>query len=202
MRMSVVYTGAGVQRAHSDHSFATAVLLEKGGRFYVYQPGLALIASDQSLLTAYRKFIGVRRDFIEEAERSGLAGHGPLPRAYVGVPEQSLARGGIAAELGLFVAKLCIVLLLVAGLGAAAAIGMKNALGGGGVSIVDIANKAAEIVKDVQAMPPDRKESLRQSIGVLSREAAPLMDAWRNPPPLPEPKGDPAAPGAANKPGR
>jgi hypothetical protein len=102
----------------------------------------------------------------------------------------------------MFVAKVAIVLLLVAGLGAAAAIGMKNAVGGGGVSMVDIANKAAEIVRDVQAMPPDRKESLRQSIGILSREAAPIVDAWRNPPPLPEPNVDPAAPGAANKPGR
>jgi hypothetical protein len=190
-----------VQEAHSDRSFATAVLLENGGRFYFYQPGLALIASDQSLTSAYRKFVGIRHAFIEEAERFGWVGHRSPPRVPAGELERPPARGA-AAELAMFVAKVAIVLLLVAGLGAAAAIGMKNAVGGGGVSMVDIANKAAEIVRDVQAMPSDRKESLRQSIGILSREAAPVVDAWRNPPPLAEPNVDPAAPGAANKPGR
>ena len=188
-----------MQAAQSNHSLATAVLVEKQGRFYVYQPGIALIASDDSVAGAYRKFDGVRRAFIEEVERFGLVGRPLAEPARDARPAGPSAGRSVAAELGIFVVKCCIVVLLVAGLPAALLAGLAPREG---VSFADVASKVTEIARDVQALPPESKEALRQGIGALARELAPVIEAWRNPPPASEPKSDPGAPAATNKPGR
>jgi hypothetical protein len=169
-----------MQETGLDHSQTTAILVEKSGRFFFYEPGLALIVSDDGIKRAHEKFVDARQAFFEEADRAGLRAGRPAAVTRVARPAQQLAGRGVAAELGLFLAKICIVLLIVAGGGAAVMMGITPP---GSVSMVDIADKAAVIVKDVQAMPQDRKDSLRQSITILSREAAPMIDAWRNPPP-------------------
>ena len=145
-----------------------------------------------------------KRRFIAEVEQAGLTASPLAPVGHGTERPQLIAGRGIANELGLFLAKICIVLIVVAGVGGTAVVAVKRSVGDisiGPVSLVDIANKAADIVRDLQAMPQDRKESLRQNIGILSREATPFVEAWRNPPPSAELKTDPTAP-AANKPNR
>jgi len=187
-----------VPEERSSYSLATAVLVEQGGRFYFYQPGIALIASGDSLANAYQKFVGQRRDFIEEIERFGFVGNRAPAAQYSAGPVVETHRG-IASELGLFVAKCFIALLLVGGLLAAAVASLAPQ---GGITFADVANKAGEIAKDVQSLPPDRKEALRQSVGAISRELAPAIDAWRNPPSPGEPNSPSATSGAPAKPGR
>jgi len=76
----------------------------------------------------------------------------------------------------MFFAKTCIVFLILGGL---------VALGGGllkPLAMADIADKAADIARDISSLPPEKKELLRQSVGTVSRELSPVGDAWRNPP--------------------
>ena len=192
-----------------------AVLLEKGGRFFVYDIGLGVIASDESVAGAYEKFANTRRGFIEEVERAGLT------VARSSTPAQSVlpaTRQGIAAELGPFLVKTCMVVLLVVAIGAfgvSFAVGVVTRSIGNlaatasqiagplkSISMSDIATKAEDIVRDVQAMPQERKESLRQSIGILSREAEPIVEAWRNPPRPASVRPDSTSSPATNNSGR
>jgi hypothetical protein len=169
---------------------STSLLVERDGTFYVYQPGLALIASGQSLAEAYGKFSTARREFLKEAERAGFLD------VALAVPSSEF-RGQVrpaevrdfVSELGLFLAKMCIVLILTGGIVGAAVVAVMKSVDHvssavssslAGLSIVDVANKVALIAQDVQAMPADRKEALRQSMGVLSREFTPMFDAWRD----------------------
>lgn len=172
-----------MREEQSGYSLATAVLVEQGGRFFFYQPGIALIASGDSLANAYRKFVGQRRDFIEEIERFGFVGNRAPAAQYSAGPIVGAHRG-VASELGLFAAKCVVAVLLVGGLLAAAAAGLAPQ---GGISFSDVVNKVGDIAKDIQSLPADRKEALRQSVGAISRELAPAADAWRNPPPGSEP---------------
>jgi hypothetical protein len=196
---------------------SATVLLEKDGRFVVYQPGLALIASGDSAEAAYRKFSDARRTFFEEIQRAGFPASlvTAQPNAAVrnaAVKKVRVVPRGFIAELGLFLAKTCIVLLVIAGLGGGLAVVVKQSVdrlaatinastievseflkSHGNLSMVDVADKAAVIVQDVQAMPEERKQSLIQSVGFLSREMAPIVDAWRNPPPSPDGKSAPAS---------
>jgi hypothetical protein len=170
-----------------------AVVREKGGRFFFYQPDLAVIASDTSLEGAYKRFLETKREYLAEIEQSGVSL--VLPTAQAAVAGDMSVRHDIGSELKLFLMKTAIVLLLIVaigGLGVAGIAGAVDRLGAtiaavvgplGSVSILDVESKAAVIVKDVQAMPAERKESLKKSIGTLSREIDPLVDAWRNPPP-------------------
>ncbi len=189
--------------ARPDHSPSATVLVENSGQFFCYQPGLALIASDNSVEGAYHKFVGARRDFFEQIARSGLqAGRlGSSVETAASMPQP--AGRGIGADLGLFLAKTGIVLLVITGIGAATAAGVSRLLGGlppvGSISMMDVANKAAMIVRDVQAMPQESKESLRQNVGILSRELAPIVEAWRAPP-ASEGKTDPASSPSATSP--
>lgn len=183
------------------------VLVEKDGRFVVYQPGLALVASGNSIEDAYGKFAEAKLTFFREIERAGIGMDTAAPRRQEGTARVVASRG-VFAELGMFVAKTCIVMLLVAGICGVMAIAVKQSIGRltaslpseigratggvseffkslGSISMVDIANKAAVIAQDVQAMPEERKEALRQSVGILSRELAPIAEVWRNPPPPP-----------------
>jgi hypothetical protein len=217
-----------VSETRSDQSSFTAVLLERDGKFYFYQPGLAVIASGESVEGAYQKFLGARRNFIQEVENAGLSagtGQPSTPTLPQPLKIRRARSNGIVRELGLFLAKMCIVLLIMAAIGAVAAVEVKrstarlvastrlfvHALTSGQssllsgiksqtkISLVDILSKAAQ---HAQAMPEDRKEELRQSVGILSREAEPLIEAWRKPPPLPKPQADPASPSDTNSPGR
>ena len=178
----------------------TTVLIEKEGRFYFYQPALGVIASGESVEGAYEKFIGTRHKTLEDVERAGIGITWLSPPAQAAPPTRVAASPGVVRELGMFLAKAGLVLLLIGAMGTLGAIEAKRSVdrlvttvagGASGlaeqvkalttISMVDVANKAAMIVQDVQSMPEERKESLRRSIGLLSHEAAPIVDAWRNP---------------------
>ena len=45
--------------------------------------------------------------------------------------------------------------------------------------------EATVLVNHDARRSPERRESLRQSIGTISRELAPMVEAWRNPPEAP-----------------
>ena len=189
----------------NDQSPPTAVLLEKDGRYFFYQPDTGLIASDESIETAYAKFESARRGFIEEVERAGLT------RGQAVGSEQAASTvmsRDFAGELKLFLAKACIVLVLVATVGGLVGALAARSVGGLAAAIdqaltplktltlSDVARKAADIARDSQSLTPQEKESLRQSIGTISREVGPIVDTWRNPPPLAQPTNNPeAAPG-------
>ncbi|UYN97341.1 MAG: hypothetical protein KIT25_10565 [Enhydrobacter sp.] len=182
------------------HAPSATVLLERDGEYFVYEPGLALVASGDTVESAYRSFSEGKKALFENARRAGLT----TGEASVASAAGFVAGRGFFGELGLFLTKTCIVLLIIGGIGVTAATALDKAISGlsaevarvsagvadvlkgvGSISMVDIANKAAVIVQDVQAMPADRKESLRQSIGILSREATPIVEAWRSPPTSP-----------------
>ena len=191
-------------KARSDHLLSTVVLVEKSGKFYCYEPELGLLASDDSVEGAYNKFMEAKCRFIAEVEQAGLTANGLAPVVHGTERAQLISGRGIANELGLFLVKICIVLIVVAGVGGTAVVAVKRSVEDASIrsiSMVDIAKKAADIVRDVQAMPQDLKESMRQNIGILSREATPFVEAWRNSPPSAELKTDPTAP-ATSKPNR
>ena len=193
-----------MSEAGSDHLRATVVLLQKGNRFIFYQPGLGVISSGENLEGAYDRFVGARRAFFEDVDRAGLtlttASPVPVPTGPPGLP----ARVSVTVELGLFLAKTSIIILLIAAIGAVVSSGVTRSVDRLAstvsqvaeplkkISMFDIVIKAEDIARDVQGMPDDRKESLRQSIGVLSREFNPIGEAWRNPPLLPGVKTAPA----------
>jgi hypothetical protein len=163
---------------------STAVLLERGGSFFVYDPSLGIIASDGTVEGAYRRFTNAKRASVDDAERAGLA----LRRSVVALPlvpvrprRDTPGRRSVVGELSLFVAKLCISFLIVGGIGVVVA--MTAGRGGKSLGMADIADKAGEIARDVSGLPPEKKELLRQSVGVVSRELGPVFDAWRGPPP-------------------
>jgi hypothetical protein len=173
---------------------STTVLIERGGSYFVYEPTLGIIASGDTVEGAYRKFVGARRDLMEEVERAGLTvsrnqSSTPLPAAE-GVPGRSLL-----GELGLFAAKLCIVLVLVGAIGGAAvrsvASGVSQALAPfSSIVLADVVRKADDVARDARSLTIEQKESLRRSVGILSRELQPLLEAWRNPPQTQAPADD------------
>ena len=104
----------------------------------------------------------------------------------------------------MFLAKTCIVLLVVAGLvGGLVTVAMQSVERlvaaanastvqvadfvklHGHLSMDDVVQKAAVIAQDVQALPEERKQSLIRSIGFLSRAMTPVIEAWRFPPQFP-----------------
>lgn len=177
---------------------ASIVLLARSGRFFVYEPGLGVIASAETVDGAYEKFDGIRRQHLEEVESAGLAAR----RSPSGPSKQSIGR-----ELGIFSAKVCIVLLVLAAILVPAISGMGRAIeqtantisnrlsSTGSLSLNDVVQKATDIAKDAQDLSPERKETLRQSLEVISRELRPFVDAWRNPPNPPSVlQGNPSGP--------
>ena len=132
----------------------------------------------------YRKFAAAKAALVENAERAGLR-IGLL--ATPGAPAQLRQTGGSQRsclhELALFLAKTAIFIFVVGAIGATIALAVGRATSGvKPIGMADIADKAAEVARDLSSLPPEKKESLRQSIGVLSRELGPVIDAWRNPP--------------------
>src|SRR5262245_26483243 len=97
-------------------SSATAVLVERAGRFFVYEPGLGVIASDDNAAKAYDKFVNAKRTFLDDLE---LAGRSLVPAS--AVASVTRADRGVVAELGLCIAKSCIVVAIIAVLALTAA---------------------------------------------------------------------------------
>ena len=91
-----------------DTSPSGAVLVEKNGRFFVYEPSLGVIASDESVDRAYEKFVGAKREFVVEIARAGLAVVAPAPAASTA---PVLASRPLVDEVRLFLVKTCIVLV-------------------------------------------------------------------------------------------
>lgn len=170
------------------------ILSEKNGKFYFYQPELNLIASGDTVAVAYENFRDVRLEFLHEIERAGLENELPTPRArrVKGTPRDGQP---IVRELGMFIVKTAIVLVIVAVIGIAGMFAAERSVGRltarldagafknlfGGVqhaSLVDFINKAAV---HAEAMPPARKEQLRESVGILAREAKPIVEAIEAP---------------------
>jgi hypothetical protein len=189
----------------------TAVLLEKNGRFFFYQPDTGVISSDDSLEGAYAKFASARRKFLDDVEKSGLTLG--VPSGAAPVPTGPSARG-TAAELKVFLAKTCIVLLVVAVVGGLAATLVARSVSGiagainqalaplKSITLGDVAGKAADVAKDAQSLTKQQKESLRQSIATISRELAPIAEAWRNPPDATQPSSNSETRPAPTSPGR
>lgn len=178
----------------SNAAPATAVLVEKGGRFFIYEPTLGVIGTDDTVEKAYDNFRNARRAYLDNVAQAGLTFASP-----VAAPSgQAITPRRFVGELGLFLAKTCIVFVLVGALVVIAAdqAGRAvNRLASGvdqviaplkSVSLADVVGKAADIAKDAQGLPAEKKEALRRSIGTISLEVAPFFDAWRNPPQVPE----------------
>jgi hypothetical protein len=180
-----------VSEADVHHSLASTVLVERDGRFYFYQPGLGVIGSAESISVAYDKFLELRSSYLDEVRRAGLAA---LP-AYSSQVQASaiVSRPNFLKELQLFAAKTAIVLVIVGLIGMFVGAIVSRALHDvtasvrrvEPISMNDVADKAAAIVEDLKSMSQERRESLRQSIGVISRELTPFVEAWRNPPEAP-----------------
>jgi hypothetical protein len=186
-----------VDETQPDRPLPTVVLLERNGRYFVYEPGLALISSDGDIKVAYEKFAAARHSYFEDIGRAGLTFNASSLATPGTSKAQSTVGRSFRGELALFAAKLCVVLVFIAVIGASLGIVVQQLAAAnsaqGGLSMVDIANKAEVIAKDVQAMPQERKDALRRSIGVLSRELEPIVEAWRNSPPVPEREKSPSS---------
>lgn len=168
-----------------DVAPSTAVLLERGGSFFVYEPNLGIIVSDETVEGAYRRFAGAKRALAEEAERAGLMMRRSVAPARLPARPRPIAAGrrGVAAELTMFLAKIGIFFVVVGGIGAAVAMMVgPTASNVKPLGMADIADKAAEIARDISSLSPEKKELLRQSVGTVSRELDPVADAWRSPP--------------------
>lgn len=172
----------------ADEMPFTAVLIQKDGKFFCYQPGLGLVVADVTAAGAYEKFSETRRNCLQEAERAGLLTSPPVDFLQSSSRRLRASRGGWARELGLFLAKACIVLLIVGAISVAGIVEARHLISKLGpelardlkkASLVDAISKAAQ---HAQEMPKARKEQLQRSIAILSRESEPLMKAWSNPP--------------------
>jgi hypothetical protein len=178
-----------------ESSASEMVVIEKDGRFFLFQPDLGVIVSDESLEKAHAKFVDVRQAFLKDVERAGVtlgrhrAASTSIPTSAVSVPSRQV----IAVELGLFAVKFCVILVFVVATGAVvvghiakavdqAVLGIAPRIDAlTKLSLADVSIKAADIARDAQNLPESRKEALRQSIAVISRELEPVAEAWRNP---------------------
>jgi len=156
---------------------ARLTLIEKDGRFFLFEPGLAVMGSGANIEEAYTQYVERRRLYVADVEKSGLA---PV----VFAPPAKSLRKSIAAELSMFLAKTILVVLVVAGLLVAAVIPLIS------LSISDVADKAFDVAVDMQDMKEIQRRKLSQSIGEISRQLRPFAEVWQNPPREPL---DPAA---------
>jgi len=164
--------------ARQEVAPSTAVVLERGGLFFVYEPSLGIVVSDDTVEGDYRRFASAKRALMDEAERAGLTIRRFVAPAEPRLqPQLAAGQRPVVAELTIFFAKICIIFLVIGGLIALGASFVKP------LAMGDIADKAADIARDISSLSPDKKELLRQSVGTVSRELGPVGDAWRNPPP-------------------
>ncbi|WP_395624343.1 hypothetical protein [Sphingomonas daechungensis] len=152
-------------------------MIEKDGRFFLFEPGLALIGSGANIDEAYAQYVDLRRRYVSDIEMSGLA---PVVFAR---PSKGLLKG-VLVELSTFLAKTILVVLVLAGLLVAAVIPVTT------LSIADVADKAFDVAVDMQGMKEDQRRKLSQSIGEISRQLRSFAESWQNPPREPL---DPAA---------
>lgn len=176
----------------------TALLQERNGKFFIYQPEFGIIAVGESITAAHEKYLSLKRDFLTEIEHAGLQDLLPSPVTLTGGHSPAGSRRGtLSAELRLFIAKTSIVLAIMGLIGVTLVISTKRPIDRliasatdivrtahslEHISAIDIVNKIAQ---HAQAVPPARKEKLRQDIETLSREAAPLISSWQKPSPAP-----------------
>jgi hypothetical protein len=177
----------------SNAAPASAVLVEKSGRFFVYEPTLGVIMADDTVQKAYDKFLDAKRAYLDNVAQAGLT----LAPPSAAPSAQLIAVRPFVDELGLFLAKTCVVFVLIGILVLMAAdqagravnrlaLGIDQAIAPlRSISLADVVAKAAAIAKDAHDLPTEKKEALRRSIGTISVEAAPFVDAWRNPPQQP-----------------
>ena len=168
-----------------NQSTLNTILLERGGRYYFVDPASSVIASGSTVAQAYEKFAQARTDLLGEVERAGLSLSDVVSR-----PTEVATRPGFGRELALFVAKFCVALVIVGAVGlpvaATIARGVSDALSAAAasiqpISLVDVAQKAADIARDAEELPPEKKESLRRSIAIIRRELGPVVDALSEP---------------------
>jgi len=176
--------------ARANGLSSQTVLLENGGKFFVYQPTSGVIASGNSVTAAYQKFTDAQRVFLDTVQQAGLTAGVQESSGLTGVAVHRSAIG----ELGLFAAKFGVVLLVLSGIGALAVGAIENAVGGatqgisralagvGSLTLSDIVTKSDDIVRDFKSVPEQRKEDFRKNVGEISRQLSPIVDAWRNPP--------------------
>ncbi len=174
-----------------SHLSPQVVLLERGGRYYFYQPAIGLIASGDDVASAYQKFDNAKRLYLDDVRRAGLA----IPAAAEIRPATGVAvHRGFASEIALFATKCALVLVLIGGIGAVAVSAVQNSLAGvaqglsravaavGSVTLSDVVTKSDDIVRDLNTLPENRKEDLRRNVGEISRQLTPITETWRNPP--------------------
>lgn len=188
-----------------DQTPVGIVLLERDGEYFFHEPGTTLIGSGDSVEHAYMRFMANRQDYVAASQRaglsSGLEGGARTPPSLGNTYGRSRW-----SELGMFVAKAVIVLVVIAGSLAAALAPLANSVGGlgermamalrpvTGLSMNDVVDKSAIIAKDFRSLPDDRKEAFRRNLGEIAREIRPYVDAWREveaatpSPPAPERK--------------
>lgn len=167
-----------------DTAPSSAVMIERAGRFFFYQPETGVVASGASLEGAFEDFSRKRTLHAEEVALAGIL----IERAPAAVEGGPLRRD-LKGELVLFLAKFCVVIVVLA----VAAVIVVSAISGaaqkivatlaplGAISMRDAADKAELMARDIREMPPERKDALRRSIAVISREVEPYVEAWRNP---------------------
>src|SRR5476651_212630 len=102
---------------------SSAVLLEKEGRFFIYQPEIGIIASDDDIERAYKKFAGVRQEYYREMAGAGLE----IPQDPEVVARRRIL-GSIGRELGGFLARIAIVIIVVLALSLGVALGVRTAV--------------------------------------------------------------------------
>lgn len=171
---------------------SSAVLLENAGRYFFYQPEIGIIASDDTVEAAYATFTAARQKYYAEMAEAGL----DVPVRPEVVAQRRIF-GSLGRELGLFFARIAVVIIVVATLGFGVALGVRSGVDRltdmiafqidtqKPISMKDVVKKAEDVARDMRDLTDKQKETLRQSVGTISRELAPAFDAWRNPPSVP-----------------
>jgi len=179
----------------TDDSGRSVTLIENNGRFFFFEPDVGVIASDEKIEGAYQKFLGARQAFWREVELAGLPVDGSRRASHAREIVLASPTGrSMASELGLFIAKFGIAIVLIGTIGGVAVTRAVNSVAAAiehatspikSVSMADVTLKASDIVKDLRSLTEQEREALRQNIGAISRELGPMIDAWRNPPAKP-----------------
>jgi hypothetical protein len=175
---------------HASDQETSVNLLESNGRIYFFQPDIGVIASGDNVVNACEKFLGARRAFWSEIEGAGLRARA----ATAGVAASAVPRPRRACGAGLVHRRVLHCAdnhrqrgqLLVTHTVDRITMAVDQAAGSvKPVSLADVSPKAVDIVKDFKSLSTEDREPLRRSIGAISRELDPIVDAWRNPPPGP-----------------
>src|SRR5260370_23783970 len=111
-RRNFLQAGKLMSAPTSNAAPTTAVLVEKGGRFFIYEPTLGVIGTDDTVEKAYDNFLNAKCAYLDDVAQAGLTLASP-----VAAPSgQAITPRHFVGELGLFLAKTCIVFVLVGAL--------------------------------------------------------------------------------------